>query len=148
MSAPMTLRAASAADLPRIIDLLKENELPVKGVKESLGNFLIAVDQGGEVAGLAGFEQYGDSCLLRSVAVDKRFRGQGYGRVLTGTVLEKARAKGVRKAYLLTDSASAYFESLGFQPVRRENVDEPVKASIEFVELCSESAVVMRKFLS
>jgi len=144
----MTLRAASAADLPRIMDLLKENELPVKGVKESLGNFLIAVDQGGEVAGLAGFEQYGDSCLLRTVAVDKRFRGQGYGRVLTGTVLEKARAKGVRKAYLLTDSASAYFEGLGFQPVGRENVDEPVKASIEFVELCSESAVVMRKFLS
>ena len=148
MSAPITLRAASAADFPSITALLDENELPVKGVKESLGNFLVAVNLRGDVVGVAGFEQYGDSCLLRSVAVDKRFRGQGYGRVLTGTILEKARAKGVRKAYLLTDSASAYFEGLGFQPVGRENVDEPVKTSIEFVELCSESAVVMRKFLS
>ena len=62
-------------------------------------------------------------------------------------VLEKARAKGVSKAYLLTDSASAYFEGLGFQQVDRNEVDEPVKTSIEFVELCSESAVAMRKFL-
>lgn len=112
-----------------------------------MGNFLVAVDQGGEVVGVAGFEQYGESCLLRSVAVDRRVRGQGYARVLTGTVLEKARATGVRKAYLLTDSASAYFERLGFQSVDREKMDEPVKRSIEFVELCSESAVAMRKFL-
>ena len=110
-------------------------------------NFLVALDQGGGIIGVAGFEYYGENCLLRSVAVDKRFRGQGYARVLTGTVLEKARAKGVSKAYLLTDSASVYFEGLGFQQVDRNEVDEQVKASIEFVELCSESAVAMRKFL-
>jgi amino-acid N-acetyltransferase len=147
MSAPMTLRAATAADLPRIIGLLSESELPVKGVRENLENFLVALDQGGGIIGVAGFEHYGENCLLRSVAVDKRFRGQGYARVLTGTVLEKARAKGVKKAYLLTATATAYFEGLGFQPIDRENVDEPVKASIEFVELCSESAVAMHKFL-
>jgi N-acetylglutamate synthase-like GNAT family acetyltransferase len=147
MSAPMKLRNATTTDLPRITLLLEENGLAVKGVAESLENFLVAVDPRGDLVGVAGFEHYGESCLLRSVAVDKPFRGQGYARVLTGTVLEKARAKGVSKAYLLTDSASAYFEGLGFQQIDRNDVDEPVKASIEFVELCSESAVAMRKLL-
>jgi N-acetylglutamate synthase-like GNAT family acetyltransferase len=143
----MTLRAATAPDLQRITSLLEENELPVKGVAESLENFLVAVGDDGGIIGVAGFEQHGKSCLLRSIVVDTRFRGRGYGRVLTQMVLEKAQAKGVRMAYLLTDSAITYFEGLGFQTVDRQDVDESVKTSIEFVELCSESAVAMSKVL-
>ena len=54
MSAPMKLRNATTTDLPRITSLLEENGLPVKGVAESLENFLVAVDPAGTSLELLG----------------------------------------------------------------------------------------------
>lgn len=147
LSAPIHLRAATEQDLTRISDFLKSNGLPYGGVEEWLENFLVAVDSNGSWVGLAGFELYGDSCLLRSVAVDKQFRSRGHGRTLVDAVLRDAKAKGARIAYLLTDNARAYFERLGFAVVDRKDVDEDVKTSVEFKELCAETAVAMRKVI-
>jgi len=62
---------------------------------------------------------------------------------VTGT----AKARGVKRLYLLTDDAGAYFERLGFQVVDRKDVDEAVKVSVEFTEVC-ETAAVMRRVIS
>ena len=117
------------------------------GVRDFLDDFVVATDPTGTIIGVAGAESYGESCLLRSVAVDKRFRGHGHGRILVETVLRNAKAKGVRAAYLLTDDASHYFKQLGFDVVDRHTVDESVKASREFTELCPESATAMLRVL-
>jgi N-acetylglutamate synthase-like GNAT family acetyltransferase len=137
-------RAATAQDLTRILAFLKNNDLPTAGVPEFLENFVIAEDQNGTWVGIAGFEHYGENCLLRSVAVDERFRTQGHGTGLVDEVLRNARAKGAKKVYLLTDDAGDYFKRLGFKVVDRADVEETVKFSPEFT-VCRQSALTMRK---
>ena len=146
MTVPARYRAATQSDLQLIKDFLKENELPGLGVDGWVENFVIAEDQDGSLVGVAGLELYDKSGLVRSVAVDKHFRGQGYGRILVEAVVDNARARGLKTLYLLTDDASGYFKRLGFQAIDRKDVDQAVKASVEFTEMC-EGATAMRRVL-
>jgi amino-acid N-acetyltransferase len=115
------------------------------GADGCVENFVIAENESGSWIGVAGVEFYGESGLLRSVAVDKEFRGRGHGRILVNAVLEKARDKGIKTVYLLTEDADSYFKHLGFKIVDRNDVDDVVKTSLEFTEACPESALVMRR---
>ena len=60
------------------------------------------------------------------------------------TVLKNAKQKGADTVYLLTEGAEGYFKRLGFNVVKREQIDAAVKMSPEFTECC-EHAIVMRK---
>jgi N-acetylglutamate synthase-like GNAT family acetyltransferase len=145
MAPLMQPRVAAARDVEQIRGFLRENGLPNLGVEEWVKNFLIIEDDNGRWIGVVGLEVYGESGLLRSVAVDKGSRRKGHGRSLVTAALTGARSRGVRMVYLLTDDAGSYFERLGFQVVDRKDVDGAVKASLEFTEACPESATVMRK---
>ena len=90
-------------------------------------------------------ERYGDSGLLRSVAVALEWRSTGIGRTLVDRVLEEGRGAGVREVYLLTTTAEHYFPRLGFACVDREIVPAALRASAEFSGACPASAVVMRR---
>ncbi|MGA8904820.1 MAG: arsenic resistance N-acetyltransferase ArsN2 [Candidatus Bathyarchaeia archaeon] len=147
MLADIRIRPAVRGDLQQISHFLNENELPTVGVEKCVENFVVAQSRNGSWVGVAGLEVYGKSGLLRSVAVDQRFRGMGQGRALVDAVLRNARAKGLERIYLLTDTAQAYFSGLGFEVVGRKDIDEAVKASPEFPE-CGEGAAAMRKLLS
>jgi len=136
-----------AADLSQVSQFLERNRLTAVGVGGCLENFVVAQNEDGSWVGVAGFENYGESCLLRSVAVDKPFRRQEYGQSLVKSVLANAKAKGIRTVYLLTEDASTFFEKLVFGIVERKDVDEAVKASPEFVECCCESATAMRRMI-
>jgi N-acetylglutamate synthase-like GNAT family acetyltransferase len=68
-------------------------------------------------------------------------------RPLWESIVRNATVKGLKEIYLLTDDASNYFQRLGFQIVDRKDVDDAVKASLEFTEACSESAVAMLKVI-
>lgn len=140
-----THRRAAKEDLARMKSFLEDNGLPVEGIESCLENFVIAEDKDGKWVGLAGLEVYGECGLLRSVAVDRRFRLQGHGRKLVDSVLTNARAQGVRMIYLLTETASSFFQRLGFEIVGRSDLDAAVRASPEFTGVCCESAVAMRK---
>jgi N-acetylglutamate synthase-like GNAT family acetyltransferase len=143
----MQPRVATAGDLEKVKSFLRENELPDLGVDGWVENFLIIEAENGSWVGVAGLELYGESGLLRSVAVDKGSRREGHGRTLVSAVLASAKSRGLRRLYLLTDDASSYFERLGFQVVDRKDVVEAVKASLEFTEACPESATVMCKVI-
>ena len=143
--ASMQPRPATKGDLLRIKKFLQENGLPAVGVDGCVENFVIAENESGSWIGIAGVELYGESGLLRSVAVDKQSRGRGHGRILVNTILGNARDKGIRTIYLLTEDADNYFEHLGFQIVDRKDVDDVVKTSLEFTEACPKSALVMRR---
>ena len=147
MTVQARYRAATNSDLVRIKDFLRENGLPELGVDQWVKGFVIAEDQDGSWAGIAGLETYGQSGLLRSVAVDKRLRGRGIGGELVESVVANARAHGTRTLYLLTENASVYFQKLGFQIVDRDNIDEAVKASVECTQICK-SATAMRRSLN
>jgi amino-acid N-acetyltransferase len=140
----VSLRRAMHADDEAVTTLLRDAELPIDGVAQWLDRFWIAEHQG-RVVGIAGMEQYGDSGLLRSVAVVPEWRGTGIGRTLVDHVLEEGRAAGVREVYLLTTTAEHYFPRLGFSCCDRESVPSALRASAEFKGACPASAVVMRR---
>jgi amino-acid N-acetyltransferase len=142
----VALRSAEAADLPAVLELLGRTQLPVAGVAEALPHFVLAENEG-RLVGVAGLEVYGDSALLRSVAVEESWRGSGVGRTLIERALSVTRERGIKDVFLLTTTAEQYFPRFGFACVGRDSVGAAVQASPEFRGACPASAVVMRKSL-
>jgi amino-acid N-acetyltransferase len=133
---------AAPADLPAVLALLTASGLPHDGLAEHFDAALVARD--GEVlVGSAALELYGEAALLRSVAVAEGLRGQGLGRQLATAALDLARARGVRRVYLLTTTAEGYFPSFGFAPIARAEVEPAVQTSVEFTGACPASAAVL-----
>lgn len=144
MNADAMLRPARPDDAAAIERLLVASSLPTAGVAESLDGFIVA-ESSGEIVGVAGLEDGGDSALLRSVAVAPEWRSRGLGRALVTRAIANAESRGLRALYLLTTTAEQYFPSFGFVPTTRESVPAPVRASREFQDLCPASAVVMMR---
>ena len=140
----MNLRTAEPGDLPAVLSLLERSELPTAGVADSFSHFLVA-EADGKLVGVAGLELYDGSALLRSVAVENRWRGTGVGRVLVERALDLARERGIEDVYLLTTTAEHYFPKFGFTCVSRDSVAEGIRGSVEFQCACPASAKVMRR---
>ncbi len=138
------IEAAERDELPRILELLEEADLPVVGVDHT-ESFLVACEQAehGRLVGCIGLEVYGDVGLLRSLVVRPDTRGGGLGKLLVVRLLETARARGVSAMYLLTTTADEYFPRFGFEPIPREQADSRLRASEEFRGACPDSAVCM-----
>ena len=126
------------------IALLKAANLPVTDIPNTLDNFLVALIDD-EVIGVAGIEIYGSCGLLRSVAVSANHRGLGIAGNLVERIVLFANAKGLSDLYLLTETASAYFNKKGFIPIERGDVPTEIKVSSEFSHICPVSAIVMKK---
>jgi amino-acid N-acetyltransferase len=142
----VTLRSAGSADLPAVLALLSRANLPTAGVADALPHFVLAESEA-ELVGAAGLELYGESALLRSVAVEESWRGSGVGQTLIERALEITREHGIKDVFLLTTTAEHYFPRFGFVCVSRDSVAEGVQASAEFRGACPASATVMRKAL-
>jgi arsenate reductase len=140
------IRPSLAADLPAVELLLEQASLPLEGVREHFGGFLVA-ESGGSVVGAIGVEPYGDTGLLRSLVVEPACRGTGIGGALVEALVRRAGEQGVRRMILLTTTAAGFFASRGFQRVDRSAVSGPVTGSIEFVSACPASAAVMELHL-
>ena len=140
------IRQANEADVSAIEALLRDNALPVDGVRDRLGTTLVATEEG-RVIGTAALEVFGDGALLRSVAVAAPRRSSGAGGRLLQALLELPSERGLRAVYLLTTTAEAYFPRFGFQRVSREVVPPGVRQSVEFTSACPASAAVMRRDL-
>ena len=97
--------------------------------------------------GVVGVELYGDVALLRSLAVAEGVRGKGCGKRLVQEAEQYAGGNGVKRLYLLTTTAEAFFRSLGYAAVNRESVPESIRTTAEFSTLCSATAAVMAKDL-
>lgn len=134
-------------ELPKILELLDEADLPAAGVEEHLGSFLVARDEG-VLVGCVGMEVYGDVGLLRSLVVRPSTRGSGIGKLLVEALFERAREKGVGALYLLTTTAEDYFPRFGFEVIAREDADPRLHASEEFRGACPDSAICMVRQLS
>jgi amino-acid N-acetyltransferase len=141
------LRTASAADLQSVFSLLDRSGLPTAGVADNFSQFLVA-EADGRLVGVVGLELYGESALLRSAAVEESWRGSGVGRVLVERALDVARERGIEDVYLLTTTAENYFPKFGFVCVRRDEVAQGVRSSVEFQAACPASATVMCKHVN
>ncbi len=129
-------------ELPSVLALLQRAGLPPDGLEGHQETVLVARSQGRPV-GCAGLELYGESALLRSVAVEAEWRGRGLGVDLTRAALELAGRSGVRRVYLLTETAGQFFPRFGFRRIERSAAPAEVRQSVEFMCVCPETAETM-----
>ena len=130
--------------LENLQQFLKANKLPFSDLTLEGSFFVGYLDESKQLIGSGGLEFYGDTALLRSIAVDERFRGQLLGKKIVEDIINKAKDSKIKDLYLLTETAHSYFQKKGFQDVSREDVADVIKKTTEFAQVCRASAVVMK----
>jgi amino-acid N-acetyltransferase len=145
--APMQLHAEPARpfDLPGALDLLGRSELTEQDVAARWGHYFVVREDDGRVVGIAGLEIHGDFGLLRSVAVDPDYRGQGLAASLVEAAMERAKKLNLRSVYLLTTTARDYFARRGFADCGRDEAPAAVRESWEFRSGCPSTAAFMKR---
>jgi amino-acid N-acetyltransferase len=133
---------ATEQDRIALVQLLSSLQLPTEDLPASLASFLVVRGEGGLVAS-GGLEYHSPFALLRSLAVIPSLQGKGIGQALALRLLGNAWQQGISSVYLLTTTASCFFEKLGFDRVERTQVPEPVRQTSQFGSTCPASATVM-----
>lgn len=140
----VSLRAAQPADLEAVVELLAACKLAAPGIDRQFGSgFVIASVDRARVVGVAGVERYQCDGLFRSAAVHPDFRGRGLGERLTRDRIAWARANGLERLWLLTETAADYWLRFGFERVARDSAPPGVARSAEWSGGCPASAVAM-----
>ncbi|WP_220198027.1 GNAT family N-acetyltransferase [Ktedonospora formicarum] len=116
--------------MPDVLDLLERCHLPQDGVHACCATLLVA-REAGRVIGCSALEIYGTVALLCSVAVDPASRSRGLGQALVLTQVKTSRRCGIQERYLLTETAPAFFQRLGFCLIERSAVAPAIYASVE-----------------
>ncbi len=137
---------AQPEEWPALRRLLRVCHLTEAGVAEQLHHVRV-VRHEGQPIGMAMLERYAEGGLLRSVAVDPAWQGQGIGTLLVTALIEEARKEGIPQVFLLTETAAGFFARLGFEPITRETVPPSVRQASQFTHLCPASSRVMRYML-
>ena len=130
------------ADLAQLEALLRVNQLPTDDCAEQAHRFC-AIYKGDQLIAAGAIEVAEQFGLLRSVVVREDYRGMGLARDITAHLLQRARGEERLAIYLLTETAEAYFATLGFSPVARADVPLAVTRTRQFSSLCPESASCM-----
>jgi amino-acid N-acetyltransferase len=141
------IREAIKDDLKAIKSMLDSASLPSVDIDKHLLNFLV-LEKSGTLTGTIGMELYGNTALLRSLAIQKDYRNKGHGKELYSALISKAKKKNVNNIYLLTETAEEFFSKRGFQKIARESVPLAIKQTHEYSALCPEGAVCMIKKLN
>jgi amino-acid N-acetyltransferase len=144
---PIQIIKATGDDRSFIMSLLQEENLPTEDLPPILDHFIVALEHG-SVIGVIGLEQYGHYGLLRSMAVNKNYRNIGIASQLLKELEGVAFSMGLDCLFLLTETASAYFERKLYVQVKRDEVPLAVQRSSEFSTVCPLSAIIMKKRLS
>ncbi|MEO6067386.1 MAG: arsenic resistance N-acetyltransferase ArsN2 [Gemmatimonadota bacterium] len=142
----LVLRSAVQADLPAIERLLTANDLILEGVREAVGDFVVA-EEGGAIVGTIGLEVRGAFALLRSAAVDPARHRGGIGAQLVERVVERALDHQLRALYLFTPTAAPFFERHGFTGTTREAIPAELRETGQFSHACGATAVTMVRML-
>ncbi len=137
---------AARSDVDDIAQLLCRNGLPSADIADHVSNFFVAKAQS-ELIGVVGIEVLGKVGLLRSMVVESHFRKRRIAQGLFWRTAGHAKLLGVARLYLLTLSASGFFERLGFAAVDRASVPADITSTRQFTELCPAAAKCLFKNL-
>lgn len=136
------VRIGEGAQLGDLRDALVQAGLPADDLNPAITAFY-RLDEAGRPLGWAALELYGSEALLRSVLVRDERRGSGVGTELVTRVMRAASAEGVRRLWLLTETAAPFFAGLGFALAERGSAPGPISQSSEFRDVCPASADCM-----
>lgn len=138
------LRKLNPFDFPKAVDLLNFWKLPSEDLANPHVQLFGLNDEAG-LKGIGGLETYGEHALIRSVAVNEDFKGQGLGKLICDELEQIAAKSGVKSLYLLTTTAASFFEHRGYSVISREQFPDVLKSTGQFSNLCPVSAICMMK---
>lgn len=138
------IRLATKKDFPVITELLRASNLVTSDLEGENISFLVYETEA-KIVGCIGLEIFGKQGLLRSLCTDVNYRGKGIGDKLVEALLSKAKNESITTLYLLTETADTFFEKRGFTAIARESANSAILKSRQFIELCPDSAVCMKK---
>jgi|TARA_B100001964_G_C14177976_1_gene574773 amino-acid N-acetyltransferase len=143
-----SMQYLKANDFPALVRLLEASVLPTDDLNPAdLAHFL-GVYEGDVLLAAGGLQILGNSALLRSVATLSSARHRG---LATGIVKEleiHAQRIGIEEIYLLTETAGAFFQDLGYEVESRNGAPSAITKTAQFSELCSQSAALLHKCIS
>ena len=142
-----SIRRGQPTDLAAILQLLNSAGLPTADLASAHEFQTWVLEDRGSISGVIGLERFGAEALLRSLAVAPEHRKRGFGHELVAQLERDARADGINRLVLLTETAEAFFRDLGYATTERRQVSEEAKQSPEFRSLCPASAICMSKAL-
>jgi len=135
-------RREDMPDVRKVLATVGLDEEPAR--EEQFPTFYVLTNEDG-IVGSVALEVLNDDAILRALAVDPRFRGSGYGWMLADMAISQARWRGVRRIYLLTETASDFFAAkFGFRVVDRSTLSKQVAASETFTAPRGTGLVAMR----
>ena len=116
------IRPASIEDVGGILDLIEPLEAEGVLVKRSrekleteIDHFTVVVRDGATVACGALYPFFADGCgEIAGVAVELRYRRQGFGKILLAALEQRAQAAGLHSVFVLTTQAIHWFEEQGY----------------------------------
>jgi amino-acid N-acetyltransferase len=109
---------------------LKLLKLELVSLYEKVSEFLVAVNETGEVVGAGAVHvMWEDLAEVRSLVVRDDHRGNGIGHILVDALLERAKEIGVSRVFCLTFE-TAFFAKHGFSEISDVPVDEETYAEL------------------
>lgn len=140
---------SSTTDVSSVNGSLTENGLPASDITpELLRDFAVAEGEDGFVVGSVGLQTYDSHALLRSLTVAPSVRNAGMGSHLLAHAESLARHRRISELWLLTTTASDFFRQKDYLEVTRSTAPAKLQATTQFAQLCTASAVCMRKIIS
>ena len=131
---------------PDLIAALETAGLPTDDLHEPGRRFYRFEDDAGLI-GYGGLEQIGPDVLIRSMVVVDARRGGGLGAEVLSWLETRAAEQKATALYLLTTSATAFFQRHGYTALPRSAAPPAIAASRQFSTLCPASATFMFKEL-
>jgi amino-acid N-acetyltransferase len=144
---PPDLAISASPGVSAAVALLAASQLPTQDLTDRhLDHFFFAGSRDAP-NGLVGLELFGDVALLRSLVVAESLRGNGAGAALVRHAEDYARARGVKRVYLLTITAEGFFARRGYVRDSRETAPVEIRNTREFSSLCPAGSAFMSKQL-
>ncbi|RDU37482.1 hypothetical protein DRW41_06445 [Neobacillus piezotolerans] len=143
----LSLKSGAREDVERIVGFLEKAGLGTAGIdEETMEHFLIAEDEG-EIKACLGIELFGDSGLLRSLALSEGLGGHKLF-MLFEQMLVFAKKRGLKAVYLATNKRTAipFFEMVGFGMIVKSELPEEFFRSSHVMDILNVENSVFLKF--
>ena len=142
---PFLVDERVTGDDPRLLSALQSAALPIDDLTEPGRTFFAYRTSAGQLIGYGGYEALGENVLLRSIVVLPEARSKAVGRNLVALLQRRAFDEGARRAWVLTSSATSFFEKVGFKPVSRGDAPATVLATRQATSLCPADAALLAR---
>src|SRR5579872_6828134 len=108
-AAAPVVRRGSSADMGAVLALLESAGLPTQDLAHIPGLRMWVAAAEDSIGGVIALQPFGTEGLLRSLAVSPARRKSGVATTLVRQLEEDARAQGITRLTLLTETAEAFF---------------------------------------